>query len=164
MIGRKSGVVIRLRNQVPHLLSFYCIAHSFALASAQAADAVPYLTKFQEIVNPVYKYFEYSPKNTAQLEEVQKLLKEANDSSRTQRFQQVFGTRWLSFEGSLEALLANYSALLTVLSGDKSAKGQGLLKSTSTYKFLYVASFMADAMSQFVCYQECFRKQTLTAQ
>ena len=95
MIGRKSGDVVRLRNKVPNLLSFHCIAHRLALAShasAQAADAVPYLIKFQEIVNSVYKYFEYSPKNMAQLEEVQKLLKEANDSSRTQRFQQVFGT------------------------------------------------------------------------
>ena len=161
MIGRKSGVVVRLRNKVPYLLSFHCIAHRLALASAQAADAVPYLIKFQEIVNSVYKYFEYSPKNMAQLEEVQKLLKEANDSSRTQRFQQVFGTRWLSFEGSLEALLANYSALLTVLSGDKSAKGQGLLKSTSTYKFLYVASFMADAMSQICMLSRMFQKTNI---
>ena len=159
MIGRKSGVVVRLRNKVPYLLTFHCIAHCLALASAQAADAVPYLIKFQEIVNSVYKYFEYSPKNMAQLEEVQKLLKEANDSSWTQRFQQVLGTRWLSFEGSLEALLANYSVLLTVLSGDKSAKG--LLKSTSTYKFLYVASFMADAMSQICMLSRMFQKTNI---
>ena len=57
----------------------------------------------------------------AKLEEIQKLLKEVNGSSGTQRFQQVFA-RLPLFEGSLEALFS-YSALLTVLSGDKSAKG-----------------------------------------
>ena len=57
MMGRKSGVVVRLRNNVPYLLSFDCIAHRLALTSAQAADAVPYLIKFQEIVISVYKYF-----------------------------------------------------------------------------------------------------------
>ena len=48
MIGRRSGVVVRLRDKVPHLLATHCSAHRLALAAAQAADNIPYLVKFQE--------------------------------------------------------------------------------------------------------------------
>ena len=48
MIGRKTGVVVRLRDKVPHLLATHCIAHRLALAAAQAADSIPYLVKFQK--------------------------------------------------------------------------------------------------------------------
>ena len=163
MIGRKSGVVVRLRDKVPHLLATHCIAHRLALAAAQAADNIPYLVKFQEILNTVYKYFEYSPKNMSRLERIQKVLSDASDSdsNKGKRFKQVFGTRWLSFEGSLEAVLANYSSLLSVLASDTSAKSQGLLKSVSSYKFLYVASFMADAMSQISALSRIFQKKDI---
>jgi hypothetical protein len=54
MMGRHTGVVTRLKQQAPGLLSSHCIAHRLALASGGAADKVPYLLKYQEFVNAIY--------------------------------------------------------------------------------------------------------------
>ena len=51
-----------------------------------------------------------------------------SDSNKGKRFKQVFGTRWLSFEGSLEAVLANYSSLSSVLAKLYIRKKPGLIK------------------------------------
>ena len=53
------------------------------------------------------------------------------NASKCTRFKQVVHTRWLSFEGSVRAVCDNYSSLLSVLSEDKGARAQGLLKSLS---------------------------------
>ena len=45
MTGKKSGLVQRLREMVPTLLSSHCIAHRLSLASVGAADTVPYFNK-----------------------------------------------------------------------------------------------------------------------
>lgn len=169
MVGKNSGTVKRLRDHVPHLISVHCIAHRLALAAGQAADKVQYMIKFQEKVNALYKYFEFSPKNLRKLENVQQILFESGDvsSAKGRRFVQVFATRWLSFEGSLNALLANYPALVTLLvtdgegSGVANAKAKGLLKSVACYKFMYVTHFMADAMSQLAQLSRLFQSQNL---
>ena len=62
MTGRKRGLVQQLKAENPTILATHCISHRLALASGQAADCVPYLLKYQEIVNSIYKYFENSPK------------------------------------------------------------------------------------------------------
>ena len=67
----------------------------------------------------------------SRLERIKKVISDASDSdsNKGKRFKQVFGTRWLSFEGWLEAVLANYSSLSSVLASNTSGKSQGLLKS-----------------------------------
>lgn len=62
MVGRHNGVVTRMKDTIPGLLSSHCISHRLALASGSAADSVPYLIKYQDIVNAIYKYFGNSPK------------------------------------------------------------------------------------------------------
>ncbi|XP_053408053.1 zinc finger protein 862-like [Mercenaria mercenaria] len=145
MTGKKSGLVQQLKQEVPTLLSTHCIAHRLALASGQAADTVPYLLKFQELVNSIYRYFDNSPKNMSRLEKKSTILEESSDFV---RFKQVFHTRWLSFEVSVRPICENYSPLISVLAEDKGAKAQGLLKSISTYKFVYTSHFLADVLKQ----------------
>jgi hypothetical protein len=86
MLGRHSGVVTRLKQQAPGLLSSHCIAHRLALANGGAADKVPYLLKYQEFVNAIYKYFDNSPKNMARLDKINQVL---DDSKKSVRFKQV---------------------------------------------------------------------------
>jgi hypothetical protein len=142
MTGNKSGVVQRVKTHNPGVLSVHCIAHRLALSSGGAADSIMYLVKFQEIVNALYKYFEYSPKHANCLKDMQVIL----DQKQKLKLKQIFHTRWLSFDGALQAVIVNYSSLLSVLLADKSAKAAGLVKSLSTYKFLYTAHFLSDVM------------------
>jgi hypothetical protein len=158
MVGRHSGVVTRLKERVPGLLASHCIAHRLALASGGAADTVPYLLKYQEFVNAIYKYFDNSPKNMARLDNIHKVL---DESKKTTRFKQVFHTRWLSFEGSVKTVCDNYGELLSVLSEDKGAKAQGLLKGISTYKFLHVSFFLADVLKDLSILCKAFQSETV---
>jgi len=148
MVGKKSGVVTRLRESVglEHLISVHCIAHRLALASGKAADQVDYLVKYQEKVNGIYKYFEYSPKNMRNLEAIQNILSELNgDNPKGKRFRQVFATRWLSFEGAITALIENYSGLVSVFVEDGSAI-RGHLN-----KLVHVHTCMTSSCTLLVC-------------
>ena len=117
MLGSKSGVVKRLKDSTTGILSSHCIAHRLALSCSSGADCIPYLLKFQDTLNSVYKYFHNSPKNMSTLSAIQSVLQGSS-----KRFQQVFHTRWLSFEGSVNALVSNCSSLLSVFLEEKSAR------------------------------------------
>ncbi|KAK6178267.1 hypothetical protein SNE40_013073 [Patella caerulea] len=121
MVGSRSGLTTRFKELVPGLLSTYCIEHRLALCSSRAADAIPYLIKYQELVNCIYQYFSNSPKNLSRLEKIQEILASVNADQGT-RLKQISNTRWLSFEESVTALLRNYSSLITVLLEDNYPK------------------------------------------
>ncbi|XP_048763590.2 zinc finger protein 862-like [Ostrea edulis] len=141
MVGCKSGVVTRLREVTSGLLATHCIAHRLALGTGNAADKVRYLVKFQDVINSMYKYFAYSPKNMSRLEGIQAVLKDSKT-----RLQQVFHTRWLTFEGSVQAVVDNYSSLVSVFLEDNYAKALAMHKPITTYKFLYTAHYLADVL------------------
>ena len=99
MTGVRSGVTTRMKERNPFMLTTHCIAHRLALASGKAADTVQYFKKYQQYVNTIYKYFRYSPKHSNALKRVQEILECAD-----RKFQQVFHTRWLSFDGAVQAI------------------------------------------------------------
>lgn len=49
MIGSHGGVATLLKQKAPWIISNHCVAHRLALASAQAADEIPYVKKFKSI-------------------------------------------------------------------------------------------------------------------
>lgn len=116
LVGIATGEVKELKDLSPSLLSTHCIAHRLALSCGGAADQIPYLVKFQEILNSLYKYFHNSPKNTAKLESIQSIL-----NSGSLKMKEVFHTRWLSFEGAVDAVVKTYPSLLSVFLEEKSA-------------------------------------------
>lgn len=150
LVGIATGVVKQLKDLSPSLLSTHCIAHRLALSCGGAADQIPYLVKFQEILNSLYKYFHNSPKNTAKLESIQSIL-----NSSSLKMKEVFHTRWLSFEGAVDAVVKTYPSLLSVFLEEKSAKTRSLHKPLSCFKFLYCADFLSDVLKQlcFLCKQ-----------
>ncbi|XP_071121930.1 zinc finger protein 862-like [Mytilus edulis] len=161
MVGRHSGVVTRIKETVPGLLSSHCIAHRLALASGAAADSVQYLVKFQEIISSIYKYFSKSPKNMSRLDKIFDIVKKSECEAHATRFKQVFHTRWLSFDGSVSAICENFSSLLSVLSEDKGAKAQGILKSVSSYKFLHCSFFMSDILKDLSILCKAYQSSTI---
>ncbi|KAK6175160.1 hypothetical protein SNE40_013682 [Patella caerulea] len=160
MVGSRSGLTTRFKELVPGLPSTHCIAHRLALCSSGAADAIPYLIKYQELVNCIYKYFSNSPKNLCSLEKIQAILASVNADSGT-RLKQISNTRWLSFEGSVTALLRNYSSLITVLLEDNSPKTVGLLKSITCFKFLYITHFLSDVLPILCRLSKCYQRSDI---
>ena len=53
MVGSRTCVATQLKGKNPFMSSVHCIAHRLALASAQAADSVPYVKQYQLSVNNI---------------------------------------------------------------------------------------------------------------
>ncbi|XP_053388248.1 zinc finger protein 862-like [Mercenaria mercenaria] len=156
MVGNKSGVVTRLKAVVPGVLATHCIAHRLALSCCSGADTIPYLVKVQEILNSVYKYFHLSPKHMAMLESIQQ-----HSQGKCLKFKEVFHTRWLSFEGSVEAMVRNYGDLVSVFLEESSGKALSLYKPITSYKFLYVVHFLCDLLKPLAALSKTFQKSDL---
>ncbi|XP_067825461.1 uncharacterized protein C17orf113-like [Heptranchias perlo] len=142
----KNGVVTQLKAQAPGLLSIHCIAHRLALSSVSAADTLPYLVKYQQILDSIYKHFVDLPKNRDGLEAMQKILRDTHKQSSP--FKDIFPSRWLTVRASVEAVIRNFGNLVSVLHNSRSARAAGLAKTMCTYKFLHCSHFLADILHQ----------------
>ena len=60
MLGKHTGVMTRLKSDVPHLIVTHCAAHRIALAASDAAKAEPWFKVFETSLNAVYAYFSRS--------------------------------------------------------------------------------------------------------
>lgn len=74
---------------------------------------------------------------------------------------EVFHTRWLSFEGAVDAVVKTYPSLLSVFLEEKSAKALSLHKSLSCYKFLYCAHFSSDVLKQLCFFCKQFQRSDI---
>ena len=70
MSGTRGGVSRLLKDKIPFLVSNHCIAHRLALACGQAANEIPYLKNFKDIIDQIYNFYKYSPVRTAGLKEI----------------------------------------------------------------------------------------------
>ena len=143
MVGCRTGVTTLLKDKNPFILSIHCIAHRLALASGQAADAVPYVKQYQLYINNIYRYIHYSTKNAKKLKEIQLVMQSAE-----RKFHPAFRTRWLSFEGAVDAIVASIDPLFTVLIEDSTSDPtvKGILKFVATYSFLATTYLLADIL------------------
>ena len=156
MVGVRAGVTTLMKKKNPFILSTHCIAHHFALASGQAADSIPYIKKYQQCVNTIYKYYHYLPKHWSKVKEMQAILQCAET-----KFKQTFHTRWLSFEGAVEAILVNLDPLMAALISDSESDptARGLLTFISTFQFLATTHFIADILVVLSRLSKTFQRQ-----
>ena len=114
MVGARSGVTTRMKQINPYVLSTHCIVHRLTLVCGQDADSDQYLKRYQDMINAIYKFHHYSGKHSANLKEMQAIL---NSTRAERKFKQTFHTRWLSFDGAVDAILANLDPLISALIG-----------------------------------------------
>ena len=156
MTGVRAGVTTLMKKKNPFMLSTHCIAHRLALVSGQAADSIPYIKKYQQYINTLYNYYHYSPKHWNMLKEMQTILQCAET-----KLKQTFHTRWLSFEGAVEAILANVDPLMAGLISDSESDptAKGILTFISTFQFLATTHFLADVLAVLSRLSKMFQRQ-----
>jgi hypothetical protein len=71
MVGKRNGVVAKLKELVPNLLSNHCVAHRLALAVSQSTKNLPYLKTFKDVLDQVFRFYRNSPVRMAALHEIQ---------------------------------------------------------------------------------------------
>ena len=146
MLGSVSGVSTRLKRLNPEMLSLHCINHRLALGVSQAADSVPYLKKFGEILIAIFKFYHKSAVRQAGLEQIQTVLNDPH-----LKFKLPSATRWLSRAQAVDAVRRSLSSLLVSL--DKEASEQmdatalGLVTLCKTYMFIATLMLMSDILS-----------------
>lgn len=72
--GKNTGVQKRLRTLSGHALYIHCSCHRLQLASIQAAEKIPWMTKMFGMMGNLWKLFFYSPKKAEKLKEIQSVL------------------------------------------------------------------------------------------
>ena len=134
MLGNNSGVGVRMQSINKCIIVVHCVAHRLALASAGAAKSVPYLGKFQKILNSIYAFFSCSP---VRYEKLRALFRELHIEIKKLKHQS--SARWLSLLNALKAVLQDYVPL--VLNFDNISNTQskedleGKKKATYLWKF-----------------------------
>ena len=160
MTGCRSGLTTRLKQLNPYLVATHCIAHRLALASSQAAHTVPFLRRYQEIFDALFKYFHYSSNHLSKLKAIQRVLNEAELTMKV-----ISDTRWLSFHGAVSAVLECLGSLNTCLVENSSERGNpaasGLLKAIARFDFIATTHFLVDALTIVNILSLTFQKKNL---
>lgn len=66
MLGRKSGVLERLREKYPRIVKWHCLCHRLELCISDTMDAIPGLQHVTSFFEKLYSVYHQSPKNQNQ--------------------------------------------------------------------------------------------------
>ena len=163
MTGVKTGVATRLKEINPAMITIHCMAHRLQLLSEKAANCVPYVVKYIAVLNEFAKALKFSPKLCRALENA----KNANGESAC-KVKQVFFTRWLSFQDSVQALsscLSSVISCLQVVAMERNTEGRaklhGVLNQMATFKFVGLTHFLADVIGILGILSKCMQKENV---
>ena len=110
VIGSHGGVATLLKQKSPWVIANHCIAHRLALASAQAADEVPYVKKFKAILDQLYRFYDNSAVCTSALKLIQDILEDPR-----LKLTQAKDVHWLSHELAVNNLRKCLKSVITSL-------------------------------------------------
>ena len=145
MLGVRGGVSTLLKQQTPFLVANHCIAHRVALACGQAANEIPYLKRFKDILDQLYRYYENSAVHTAGLRAIQTVLNDPH-----LKLTQAKDVRWLSHEKAVSNLRRCFSSVITSLEREAEeqncAQAAGLVAFAKKYKFVAALYMFSDVL------------------
>ncbi|XP_076348063.1 E3 SUMO-protein ligase KIAA1586-like [Tachypleus tridentatus] len=81
MVGIKTGVATKVKEECPWIITSHCLAHRLQSAAEKAANQVLYLVKYISVLNQFAKSLKYSPKLCQVLEENKALHGEKSKKS-----------------------------------------------------------------------------------
>ena len=159
-IGRHSGVVTLLKQTSPWLIANHCVAHRLALASAQAADEVPYVKKFKAILDQLYRFYDNSAVRTAALKFIQDILEDPR-----LKLTQAKDVRWLSHEDAVNNLRKYLRSVITSLEREADerhdAQALGLATFVKTYNFVATLLMLSDILPPLASLSRAFQRKDL---
>lgn len=117
MVGTRSGVAKRLKDQFPKLISIHCVKHRLALAAAHAADGIPYIVKFKATIQTLFLFYQNSPVRMAGLHAIQMVLADP-----VIKLKQAKDVRWLSHETAISSILSTMPSLIASLEREASER------------------------------------------
>ena len=160
MIGSRNGVAAKSKAKVPWLVNNHCVAHRLALACSQAAEAIPYMKKFNDIVAKLYRFYDYSAVRTAGLKDIQSVL-----GAPDLKLKRASDTRWLSHDQAITAIRKYLPSIITSLQKEATERNDaqvlGLSKFICTYQFVASVYMMSDILPILSHLSKLFQKKNL---
>ena len=123
MVGRVSGVALRLKVRQPRLVSVHCINHRLAL---HAADNIPYLKRFKETVQSLFLFYHNSAVRMAGLHAIQEIL---NDP--IIKLKQPKDVRWLPYDAAIGSILRILPSIIVSLEHEGTERSESTLPNSS---------------------------------
>ena len=141
MLGVKSGVAKRLKEQFPAIFIWHCMNHRLELAVSDAVKSIDGFYALESIFNKIYSVYSFSSKLQRQLKEIA-----SNLDVELRKIGKVFTIRWAaSTYRAVYALWCSFPTLhehFSILSKDtsldsfKRATYNGIAKQLATKEFV----------------------------
>ena len=147
MMGRHSGVHVRLKSVAPFLVHTHCVAHRLPLCTSQAAKSVKLLDEYQTLLTNLFNFCSNSAVRYNKLREIQSIFK-----LKPVTLKVGASTRWLSLHNAVDAIYKYWSELVDCLDhlatedNENAANAKGCLKQVQQYKFVAATCMMKDVL------------------
>lgn len=163
-MGQRNGVVALLRQDVPHLIDFHCMAHRLELSLLQLQKKCPIMQSVNDCLHLIWKTYHFSPKSKRELKTIGEEL-----GARIYAPAPVKGTRWVPHveramrvflqgrkEGDLISDPAQYASVYTHMeslaatstNADIAGRGRKVHKQMKDLVFAGFCHFMADLFGE----------------
>lgn len=164
MMGKKSGVGVRMKTVNNRVIHIWCAAHRLALVSYWASKTIPYMKTMNEVLISIYNFYQYSAPRLQKLRELQKIM-----GQKVKRFRKPTQVRWLSLSEAIKSVHDSYSSLVLSLEHEKASnpntegarKATFILKTIKTFKFVSSLSFLRDILEELDRVSKLFQLDTL---
>ncbi|CAC5383238.1 unnamed protein product [Mytilus coruscus] len=143
MVGKRGGLVAKIKRDRPSLLAIHCICHRLALACTDTnVHDLLYMKDVESYVTQIWKTFHFSPLKLAALlaaqTEIHKMaLSDTSKKMLTKTMKRAGQTRWLSFESAIQSLFQEFVTVVQTLNKfSNDATCYGLMKKITSVKFI----------------------------
>ncbi|MCO5559570.1 hypothetical protein L7F22_013171 [Adiantum nelumboides] len=142
MTGQHTGLVTKLKEKVPHLMSFHCIAHRQALAVGDAFKTIKEFKYLDKLARKIYEWTSRSVKRHAFLGEAVRAFGIGRRGKL--RVLKMHDVRWLSKGQVMVSIVRIMPALLTALKSEDAT----LYGYLTNYKVQFLFHFFADVLGE----------------
>ena len=163
MMGRHSGVGVRLKSVAPFLVHTHCVAHRLALCTSQAAKSVKLLDEYQTLLTNLFNFYSNLAVRYNKLREIQSILE-----LKPVTLKVAASTSWLSLHNAVDAIYKCWPALVDCLdhqaaedNNENAAKAKGYLKQVQQYKFVAATCMMKDVLPTLTKLSVFFQKESV---
>ncbi|CAI7785987.1 unnamed protein product, partial [Closterium sp. NIES-53] len=150
MIGSQSGLVVRLRQRVPHLVGTHCIAHRNVLAVKEAASKFPDLGIVDDAICGLGEVVMRSSMWLERFKELQLEIHQTN-----LEHQWLFDVRWLSRGDAVARLCRILGAAIVVFI----EYNHSMAVTVQTLKFHFCLFFLADLLAEINALNKFFQRK-----
>ena len=164
-MGCHGGLGVLLKKDIPYLVQIHCVAHKLELGVLDACKGVAYLSKFQNTIKSLLKFYSHSGKRLRELSAVSEIL-----DITLRKYGKWNSTRWIASKVRvMKAVNDNWTSTITHLeekaassNSSEANTAKGLLRTCRSVRFIAFLGFMCDFTTALSKLSEAFQSDDLS--